>query len=134
MEYLIGSVIALSALGMAAIVGLSRDRAFFPTVLMVIATYYVLFGVLGDSSQALILECLVAAVFIAVAVVGFKSSLWWIAAALAAHGLFDFTHHLFIDNPGMPGWWPGFCGTFDVVAAGIVAAGLILHSKHPRPL
>jgi hypothetical protein len=24
------------------------------------------------------------------------------------HGVFDFVRHFFIDNPGVPQWWPGF--------------------------
>jgi hypothetical protein len=40
-------------------------------------------------------------------VAGFKKNLWVIVAALAGHGVFDFFHHLFIQNPGVPVWWPG---------------------------
>jgi hypothetical protein len=45
-----------------------------------------------------------------------------IVVALAAHGTFDFTHHFFFQNRGVPGWYPGFCMTYDVVAAAILAA------------
>jgi hypothetical protein len=61
---------------MATAVGLDRDRAFYPTVTIVIASYYALFAVLGASTQALVLESLVDSVFLAVAVWGFRSSLW----------------------------------------------------------
>lgn len=39
----------------------------------------------------------------------------------AGHGVFDFSHHLFIKNPGVPVWWPGFCLSFDVLAGGFLA-------------
>ena len=45
MEYLIGVLLALAVAGLATVVGLDRGRAFYPTVLIVIATYYVLFAV-----------------------------------------------------------------------------------------
>jgi hypothetical protein len=76
---------------------------------------------MGSSTPALVWESMVAGVFVALAVAGFKKSLWLIAAALAGHGVFDFFHHLFIQNPGVPVWWPGFCGSFDVLAGGFLA-------------
>src|SRR5437660_1702085 len=109
MEYLIGLVLALAVAGLAAGVGFDRDRSFAPTVLIVIALYYVLFALMGGSTRTLVVESLVASGFLLVAVVGFKTNLWLIVAALVGHGVFDFVHHLLIDSPGTPSWWPGFC-------------------------
>jgi hypothetical protein len=67
MPYLIGSILALLAATLAAAVGLDRGRAFYPTVLIVIATYYVLFAVMGGSSQVLVSEIAVATGFTLVA-------------------------------------------------------------------
>ena len=53
MEYLIGLILALAVAGSATAIGLDRERAFYPTVLMVIASYYVLFAVMGASPQTL---------------------------------------------------------------------------------
>jgi hypothetical protein len=50
------------------------------------------------------------------------------AAGLIGHGLFDFVHGHFISNPGVPAWWPGFCGTYDVVAGAYLAV-LLKRSK-----
>ena len=52
MEYLIGLILALAVAGLAAITGLDRERAFYPTVLIVIASYYVLFAAMGASAAA----------------------------------------------------------------------------------
>jgi len=76
----------------------------------------------------------VAGLFLAVAVVGFKKNLWLVVAALAGHGVFDFFHHLFIENPGVPMWWPGFCLGFDVLASGVLAALLMRRSGFARTL
>lgn len=103
----------------------ARERVFYPTLLIVIATYYILFAVMGRSTAALMMESLVAAAFLMLAVVGFKKNLWLIVAALGGHGVFDFFHHLFIQNPGVPVWWPGFCLSFDVLA-GLFLAGMLV--------
>jgi hypothetical protein len=114
-EYLIGLILSVAVAGLAAGVGLDRERAFCPTVLIVIASYYVLFAVMGGSSRVLLVEVVVASGFLLLAVLGFKRSLWFAVAAIIGHGVFDFAHHWFIENPGVPYWWPGFCMTFDVV-------------------
>jgi hypothetical protein len=118
---LIGALLAFAVGLMATAVGLDRDRAFYPTVTIVIASYYVLFAVMGGSTQALVLESVMGAVFLAMAVAGFKSSLWVVVGALAAHGIQDFAHDRVISNLGVPLWWPAFCGAFDLTAAAYLA-------------
>lgn len=115
MEYLIGGLLAGATALLAGALGFARDRSFFPTILIVIATYYVLFAAMGGSGPTLWRESAVGLGFAVVAVLGFRASLWWVAAALAGHGVFDFFHHELVDNPAVPGWWPGFCLSFDVV-------------------
>jgi hypothetical protein len=118
LAYLVGVLLALAVGGMGTVVGLERDRAFYPTVMVVIASYYVLFAVMGGSTNALLVETAVAAVFLTVTLVGFKYSLWLVVAALAAHGILDAFHGRLIANPGVPVWWPAFCLAYDGVAAG----------------
>lgn len=125
MEYLIGLLLALAVAGLAVGVGFDRDRAFYPTVAIVVATYYVLFAVMGASGRTLGIEIAVAIGFLLLATIGYKTSQWLVAIAIAGHGAFDSVHHLFIENPGMPHWWPGFCGVFDVVFGGFLALRLL---------
>lgn len=117
MELAIGAVLALGVGASATGLGLDRDRAFYPTVLMVIATYYVLFAVMGAPGGIVAVESIIALVFAGVAAAGFRSSLWLVVAALAGHGVFDLAHPHFVANPGVPWWWPSFCLAYDVVAA-----------------
>lgn len=125
MAYLVGAVLALAVGGLGTVVGLDRDRAFYPTVMMVIASYYALFAVMGGSTHALFIEAGVATVFLVVTLVGFKYSLWLVVAALALHGILDVFHGQLIANSGVPVWWPAFCLTYDVVAAAYLAVLLL---------
>jgi hypothetical protein len=118
---LVGALLALSVGLFATAVGLDRDRAFYPVVTIVIAFLYSLFAVMGNSTRALVLESLAGVIFVALAVAGFRRSLWLVVVALAAHGLFDSIHGSIISNPGVPAWWPGFCLTYDVTAAAYLA-------------
>jgi hypothetical protein len=81
----------------------------------------VLFAAMGGSTRALVLESLAGVVFLLAAATGFKSSLWIVVVALAAHGIFDFIHSAVISNPGVPTWWPEFCLAYDVTAAAYLA-------------
>lgn len=117
MALLVGVLLAIAIGLMATAVGLDRDRAFYPTVMMVIALLYALFAVIGASMQALVLDLLVGTVFFAAAIVGFRSSLWVVAVALAAHGILDVVHNRVIPNPGVPRFWPAFCSAYDLTAA-----------------
>lgn len=121
MALLVGAFLAFAVGLFARVSGLDRDRAFYPTVAIVVASYYSLFAAIGASTRALVLESLVAAVFVAVATLGFRSSLWLVVIALSAHGVFDLAHGAVLSNPGVPSWWPAFCLTYDVTAAGFLA-------------
>ena len=132
MPYLIGLVLALAVCIFALITGFDRDRAFYPTVVLVVAHYYILFAAVGATTPVLISESLAAAAFVIFAVTGFKKSVWITVAALSGHGVFDFFHHLIIHNPGVPVWWPAFCMSFDVIA-GAFLAFLLLRHPESRP-
>lgn len=121
MPFLIGVALALGAFVLGRVVGLDRDRAFYTTALIVIAALYDLFAAMGGSTQALIVESLIGSVFLAAAIVGFRRNLWIVAAGLFGHGVMDFFHGHLVSNPGVPSWWPMFCGAYDVVAAGCLA-------------
>ena len=110
--------------------GLDRDRAMYPVALIVIAAYYVLFATMGGE-EALPAELIGATVFAVIAIIGFRTSLWWVAAGIAGHGVFDFVvHPQLIVNPGMPAFWPAFCGSIDL-ALGAILAVLLLRRAIP---
>lgn len=131
MSYVIGAALAFLVAAFARWSGFGRDRSFYPTVLIVVASYYVLFAVMGGSSRALVNELIVMAPFAAFAVVGFKRNLQLVAAGLAAHGVMDFFHGRIVSNPGVPEWWPGFCLGFDVAAGAWLAWAIRAETRAP---
>ena len=126
LPYVAGLVLSVGVALFARFVRLDRDRAFYPTVMIVIASYYVLFAAMSGSVQTVVIESVVMSLFAAAAVAGFKSSAWIVVAALAAHGVFDAVHGYVIQNSGVPAWWPAWCLAYDVGAA----AGLAWLLRH----
>ena len=124
MPAVVGISLAIIVAIYARLTGYDRDRAFYPLVLVVVASYYDLFAVMGGTGADLIAETIGFVLFAAVASVGFRTSLWIVVAGLAGHGLFDFLHRALIPNPGVPSWWPSWCAAYDVTAAACL--GLLL--------
>lgn len=118
---IVGVILAVAVGLLGTFVGFERDRAFYSTVLIVVASYYALFAIVGGSTHALVLEALVGGAFLLAAVIGFRTSMWVVAVGLAGHGIFDMVHGGIIANPGLPDYWPAFCAAFDVVAGGYLA-------------
>ena len=127
MEYLSDIVLAFAVCIFALLTGFDRGRVFYSTMVIVVAHYYILFATMGAPKSVLLIESAGAAVFIILALFGFKKSLWVIAAALAGHGVYDFFHHFLIHDLGVPVWWPGFCLSFDIAAAAFLATLLMRH-------
>lgn len=123
----IGAAMA-AAIGLFAnLAGFDRERSFYPTVLIVIASYYALFAASGGS--ALGAEALLMTPFLAAAVIGFRKSAWIVVVALAAHGVLDAVHAQLVVNPGVPAWWPPFCLAYDLVAACWLGGLLVRRGK-----
>ena len=130
LPFVIGIVLSAGVALFARYVGFDRDRAFYPTVMIVIAAYYVLFAAMSGSVQTVVIESVVMTLFTAAAVAGFKSSAWIVVVALAGHGVFDAVHGYVIENAGVPAWWPAWCLAYDVGAAASLAW---LIKREPRP-
>ena len=129
MSLFIGLVLALLSAAVAALVRFDR-RTFYATVLIVVAHYYVLFAIMAGAMRAVMLESLIMAVFIVLAVVGFRRSSLVLALGLCAHGVMDVFHGQILTNPGVPEWWPSFCMAYDVVAS---LALIVLRSRAAVP-
>ena len=69
----------------------------------------------------------------AVAAWGFRKNLWIVAAGILAHGAQDFVHSMIVTNPGVPTWWPGFCGSIDIALASWLGALIVRGRVSARP-
>jgi hypothetical protein len=134
MPLFIGAALALAVGAYAWWIGFDRDRAFYSVVLIVVASYYVLFSVMGGDAHTTVAELSISAIFVIAASLGFRRSMWLVAAGLAAHGIMDLFHGALVSNPGVPRWWPLFCSAYDVTAAAFLAVKLRRNSALPtRP-
>lgn len=133
MPALVGIALALVVSAFARVVGFDRDRAFYPTTLVVIASLYLLFAVMVGSTQALLEELPFVGVFVGAAVIGFRRSPWIVVAGLALHGLLDAVHGRVVVNAGVPPWWPAFCLVYDVTAAAVLGVLITTSPKSGPP-
>lgn len=129
MMWCVGAVLAIVVALFAAVLGLDRDRALYPCMLIVIASYDVLFASMGAPPLVLYQECFIFLCFVVLAVAGFKRSLWWVVLGLIAHGVFDLVHDALLINRGIPAWWPRFCFEYDMAAAAALAFLIRRRSK-----
>lgn len=128
MAFWVGVVLAFVVGVFARFVGLDRERAFYTTVLIVIACLYALFAAIDGRSEVLLHESFGIVGFSVLAVLGFKKSEWFLVVGLVGHGVYDYFHGGLIANEGVPEFWPGFCAGYDVLA-GVFLAALILLRK-----
>ena len=115
---IIGAALAIVIAVAGRITRFDQDRSFYATVLIVIATYYVLFAFI--SGEAIVEEIVVASIFSIAAIAG---GLFWpvlVGVGILLHGVFDFLHPAVIANSGVPVWWPAFCAGVDILLGGWV--------------
>ena len=122
MPALIGATLALAVALLGRVAGLDRDRAFYAVALLVIGSYYILFAVLGGAPGDLPTELLIYVPFAALAVAGFRTTMWLVVAGLAGHGVLDAAYPDLVAGRGVPAFWPVFCMAYDIVAAACLGA------------
>jgi hypothetical protein len=132
MEHLVGIALALGVCLLTSAAEMHRDRALYPVMGIIVASYYGLFAVLGGH-PAIVPEVAGIAAFTLLAVIGFRISLWFAVIAIAGHGVFDMFHGHLVTNPGVPAWWPGFCMSFDLVAGAWLTLLLLTGRVPARP-
>ena len=110
---LIGAGLAVVLAIGARITRADQDRSFYPTILIVIAAYYVLFAFM--SGEGIVEEIVVASVFSITAIAGGILLPMLVGVGILLHGAFDFLRPMFISNSGVPAWWPAFCGGVDIL-------------------
>lgn len=93
--------------------------------LALIAAVYIGFAVADGRPSVIVVECVVAAVFVVLAAAGVTGSAWLLVVGFLGHGLKDLWQHRshYVANTR---WWPPFCLVVDwVVAAAMVVLIII---------
>ena len=92
--------------------------------LAVIAAIYIGFAVADGRARIIVVECVVAMVFVVVAAAGITGSAWLLAGGLAAHGVKDAWQQRTQYVSGTR-WWPPFCAAVDFAVASIIAIEIV---------
>ena len=123
----VGVIQAASPLGLVWL----EPATVYALGLGVIAAVYVGFAVADGRPRVIVIECLVAAVFVVLASVSVTATAWILVVAYAGHGVKDFwqeRHHFVVNTR----WWPPFCACVDWVVALVliaqIAAGVDFHT------
>jgi hypothetical protein len=84
-----------------------------------IAAVYIGFAVADGRTTVIVVECIVASVFVVLAAAAVTETAWLLVAAYAGHGVKDLWQHRthFVANTR---WWPPFCLTIDFIVAAIL--------------
>jgi len=98
--------------------------------LALIAAVYIGFAVADGRPPVIVVECVVAAVFVVLAAAGVTGSAWLLVVGFLGHGLKDLWQHRshYVANTR---WWPPFCLVVDwVVAAAMVVLIIVSIRLH----
>ncbi len=99
-------------------------RTVYALGLVLIASVYIGFAVADGRPKVIVVETLVASIFVVIAAVAITGSVWLIVIGLAGHGLKDLWQHRHGFVAGTR-WWPPFCLVVDWVAATTIAIAII---------
>ena len=90
----------------------------------IIAAIYIGFALAERDAGNLLIEVVFASAIIAVVFIGLAHSPYWLAAGLAAHGVWDLLHHHrhpVLGTREVPRWYPPACLVYDFPLAIFVA-------------
>jgi hypothetical protein len=110
---LIGVVLSILLIVSAKFTRFDRDTSFYPSILIFIACFYILFAVMAGHS--IVREVSIASVFFFLALFGAYKSLLVVSFAIALHGVYDILHVILFKETVAPTWWAPFCAAVDFV-------------------
>jgi hypothetical protein len=116
-EALIGVAVGVLTIGLARII--RGQRWLYSLGLLTLPSLYAFFALQAGEQAVGVKEMIYGVPFVVVglvfACVSLRQSAVVVGAFWILHGLYDLTHSQFITNTGVPGWYPVFCFSVDVV-------------------
>jgi hypothetical protein len=127
-EALIGVAVGVLTIVSARII--RGQRWLYSLGLLTLPSLYAFFALHAGEQAVGAKEMMYGVPFVVVglvfAFVSVRQSAVVVGAFWILHGLYDVTHSQFITNAGVPGWYPVFCFSVDVV----IGAYLLWLSRH----
>lgn len=116
-EALIGVAVGILTIVLARII---RGRHWLYSIgLLTLPSLYACFALQAGEPTVVVKEMLYGIPFLVAglvfALVSVRQSAVVVGAFWILHALYDLTHNQFITNAGVPGWYPVFCFSVDVV-------------------
>ncbi len=116
-EALIGAAVGVLTIAFARRIG--GQRWVYAVGLLTLPSLYASFALLAGEQGVALKEMMYGVPFLAAGVVFAALSVRHSAVVVGAlwilHGLYDLAHSQFITNVGVPGWYPVWCFSVDVV-------------------
>ena len=116
-EALLGAAVGVLTILLAR--SIRGQRWLYSIGLLVLPSLYALFALQAGEYAVGVKEMLYGLPFLAAglafALVSLRQSAVVVGAFWMLHGLYDLMHARLITNPGVPGWYPVWCCSVDVV-------------------
>jgi hypothetical protein len=116
-EALIGVAVGILTIVLARII--RGQRWLYSLGLLTLPSLYAFFALQAGEQAVGVKEMIYGVPFVVVglvfAFVSVRQSAVVVGAFWILHGLYDLTHSQIITNAGVPGWYPVFCFSVDVV-------------------
>ena len=120
LEALIGAASGVLTIVLARLI--RGERWLYSLGLLTLPSLYALFALLVGERSVSAQEMLYGVPFLAAgllfALVSIRQSAAMVGAFWILHGLYDLIHDRLITNVGVPGWYPLWCFSVDVVVGG----------------
>ena len=121
-EALVGVTVGIVTIALARII--RGQRWLYALGLLTLPSLYACFALRVGEHAVGLKEMIYGVPFVVVglvfAFVSVRQSAIVVGAFWILHGLYDLAHSQFITNPGVPGWYPVFCFSVDVVIGAYV--------------
>jgi len=111
---LIGLGLGICTITLHLLLNEKRGAELSSFLLVLIGSVYYGFALLGHNRNAVVIEAVVATLFVLMAIFGLWISPWILIAGLFLHGLWDIAHHnKTFKLVKIPEWYIPFCAIYD---------------------
>lgn len=111
--------IASALLGMLFARAAKVERQMYPGLLLLLPFFYAIFALRAGEGGVSLIELAIGIPWIAVGLTCLLLNVRWSTQILGVlwilHAVFDLSHGLLPDNPGLPNWYPLWCAAVDAV-------------------